>query len=101
MVRLRLNNPLDFIPTNVDKETGVFQLVEHAEREGCLDDLLRALHEDKPGNKKVQRLAPPAPRLATDDSGLKQQRPSARAAIGILHLSDFHFKQGDKHEVLR
>ena len=43
MVHLRFENQLDFIPRNDDKESGIDKLLDHAQREGWLDDLVQAL----------------------------------------------------------
>ena len=57
MLRFRLDKQLDHLATIADFQTTVFDLIEVAEREGWMVDLVLAAHRDNPGNQLLDTFA--------------------------------------------
>jgi hypothetical protein len=58
MIANKLDLDLDDYATQGDKRRVIFQLVEAAEREGFVDELVEAAQQDNPGNEKLRELSP-------------------------------------------
>ncbi len=56
MVRDELNVNLDSITTGTSIEEIVFELIEWAESQGRLEQLVQAACESNPGNQELQRI---------------------------------------------
>ncbi|MBL8295252.1 MAG: NACHT domain-containing protein [Bryobacterales bacterium] len=58
MLKLRLNRDLSDYSSRSDRQQVVFDLLDRAQREGFLDDLVSAARESNPGNEKLAVLPP-------------------------------------------
>jgi len=58
MLANKLDRDLDDYATQGDKRQVVFELIQAAEREGFLDDLIAAAQQANPGNEELRTLSP-------------------------------------------
>ena len=83
-VRYGLNERLNLIAPSPDFEQSVFELVEWAEREGRVEELVNALRAANPGNAGLREVAEEL-KLAADSSELeKKVIPSASFSDAVL-----------------